>query len=484
LGTLSYAIQIDGYIDYVTKQNITNAIKNNFVGEPGESKVILSSFWIHPLHVNKGYGTKILRSLLRLYSAKGTKLIAVRYTPLNGWPSACMNFFVQNEFYPIKDAAIRDPDCLHCVLENAVLKMMIKPILYESVEDIKYFRDNDNMKSLSKSEAINMIFIPMIKINGEKISETIIEYEPKEKRKRVMKKVKNRNIYFVWKLDANTSTILLEYADEDDPAWTDNLSQISVDEIRMLYPPNIDKVSAVKLYLTDDMLIGLLHLVAQSLHEAKIKALILHSNIQTYLNLYGINYGPTTNVYRNINVLYCPFNKNKNHWVLVIAYPRSKEMYFLDGLSNDDKIYGNTCMYLVLSWILRMTELFEDEFQIEDEVVQWKFFTNSKNNIPKQHDGYNCGILAVKYALYSARGILSFDAFESSIKACANYRGEFQHCINQKKLFDVPQMPHNLSNTWHLNKPTVNEYRAKYHSFWGEGANIEVEVDLELASAS
>jgi hypothetical protein len=190
----------------------------------------------------------------------------------------------------------------------------------------------------------------------------------------------------------------------------------------------------------------------------------------------GVNYGPKTNIYQNADVLYCPITKDRNHWVIIIAYPKKKEMYHLDGLSSTNIKYEEWCLYLVLSWILRTTEVYEDEFHIEKEVLQWNFFTNSKKNIPNQYDVYNCGILVVKYALYSARGILTFHAFDSSTNECNKSRKEFQDCIDQGQLFVVPPLSDNVSNNWKLIKPKVEQYNSIYLNAWGEAISIALEL--------
>jgi hypothetical protein len=83
----------------------------------------------------------------------------------------------------------------------------------------------------------------------------------------------------------------------------------------------------------------------------------------------------------------------------------------------------------------------------------------------------------VKYALYSARGILTYNAFDSSTYECNKSRKEFHDCIDQSQLFVVPPLSDNVSNNWKLIKPKVEQYNNIYLNAWGEAVNIALELE-------
>lgn len=102
----------------------------------------------------------------------------------------------------------------------------------------------------------------------------------------------------------------------------------------------------------------------------------------------------------NCHKVIMPVHQNGSHWTLVVMDLVDKKVYYYDSLrGNDSKLTGQ-----LVSWIVKE---YENKRKVIMEENVWTI--EVPNDIPRQMNGYDCGVFMCKYADYIATGCpLSF----------------------------------------------------------------------------
>jgi len=169
-----------------------------------------------------------------------------------------------------------------------------------------------------------------------------------------------------------------------------------------------------KKWLSDEVIHMFLHILVQSCRRKRnIHPDQTHLNIHTFKSFFftkllqgnEYNYGHVRRFSRsvhqgnifNLSRLLIPINVNNNHWALLDIHFESKKIEYLDSLGNSS---GNYTMYALQ--YLKDEHLNKFNSPLPN-LREWTLIDNN-HNIPKQENGYDCGIFVCLFAEALANG--------------------------------------------------------------------------------
>jgi sentrin-specific protease 1 len=122
-----------------------------------------------------------------------------------------------------------------------------------------------------------------------------------------------------------------------------------------------------------------------------------------------------------------PIHQNSSHWWLLVYIHASRTFYCLD--SQQDALMHREKIRL-LSQFLR-----EEHQRRYNETVPGKFEIKQVEGIPKQNNGYDCGVFVCQYAEHISRGA----AFTFSQEDMPRFRIQMAYEITTRRLLTTPQ---------------------------------------------
>lgn len=102
----------------------------------------------------------------------------------------------------------------------------------------------------------------------------------------------------------------------------------------------------------------------------------------------------------DMDLLLFPHNVNGNHWTLTVVNLKKKELVYYDSLGNETS--GQTEMNIVLDFL---NMYHEEKYQSSLVPDEWKCISADAKGgpVPKQNNGYDCGVFVCQYAEYISR---------------------------------------------------------------------------------
>ena len=87
-------------------------------------------------------------------------------------------------------------------------------------------------------------------------------------------------------------------------------------------------------------------------------------------------------------------SKSGAHWYLLVAKPKQQQIFVLDSLAASGDVKPSAQINISKMWYL----LKEVEPSMTQDPKQWQFFVNSQSEIPRQQNGFDCGVFVCLYA--------------------------------------------------------------------------------------
>jgi sentrin-specific protease 1 len=121
-----------------------------------------------------------------------------------------------------------------------------------------------------------------------------------------------------------------------------------------------------------------------------------------------------------------PIHQNSNHWWLLVYIPASRTFYCLD--SDKDAVIHREKIH-IFSQFLR-----EEHQRKYNATIPGKFEVKQVEGIPKQNNGFDCGVFVCQYAEHISRGA----AFTFSQADMPRFRVQMTYEITVRRLLTTP----------------------------------------------
>jgi sentrin-specific protease 1 len=118
---------------------------------------------------------------------------------------------------------------------------------------------------------------------------------------------------------------------------------------------------------------------------------------------------------KNFNVflkdkIFIPININNTHWTLIIVYIQLKIIRYYDSLMGRDI---KNHMIHVLKWLKdESKEKYNNSYPVNDE--EWQLIDQGEVDLPRQSNGYDCGVFIILYADFRSDNIPWGNSFQQS----------------------------------------------------------------------
>lgn len=165
-------------------------------------------------------------------------------------------------------------------------------------------------------------------------------------------------------------------------------------------------------HLTGDNIDDYLHLICERQMSKDEKSTVLAINSHFFTNLRRKGYEGVESWYRNIkifsfDIILVPIHipksqkpeEEEGHWCMAIIHMKNKTIKYYDsmGAPNDT----------ALNALAEYLESRSIEEKVAFDMKDWQ--RENVQNIPRQTNGYDCGVFACMYAEYTTRGaVLKF----------------------------------------------------------------------------
>jgi hypothetical protein len=151
---------------------------------------------------------------------------------------------------------------------------------------------------------------------------------------------------------------------------------------------------------------------------------LLHVNDRPQFCYKNVQRWIKKDVLRTLDRLFVPININNTHWVCLVVYVQQKRLRFMDSMGTAGTYY-TTAMLRYLKLHLEL-----------ESIVDWTV-DEQDGTLPRQEDGYSCGVFIIRYLDRIASDLPV--QFDHSVKDMLEYRKNIAHSIVRGQL--LPNLP-------------------------------------------